>query len=114
MSAPYFELVNGQVYRRDQRVFEDLSLSFSLGEHVAILGPNGAGKTTLLKLITREIYPVVREDSACRHFGETNIHLWALRARMGLVSHEFQNHYQAVATGWDVVISAFFGSVGCR
>lgn len=34
-----------------QRVLQDVSLSVSAGERVALLGHNGAGKTTLIKLI---------------------------------------------------------------
>jgi len=38
-------------------LFQDFSLSFSLGEQVAIVGRNGSGKTTLVKLILGMLRP---------------------------------------------------------
>jgi len=35
------------------RVLQDINLSVSRGEFIAIIGPNGAGKSTLIKLIDR-------------------------------------------------------------
>lgn len=40
------------------RVLEDLNLSISEGEQVALLGPSGEGKTTLLRLILGAVRPV--------------------------------------------------------
>ena len=39
-------------YKKDQKIFENISFSVSSGEILAILGPNGAGKTTMLRCIT--------------------------------------------------------------
>jgi ATP-binding cassette subfamily B protein len=39
--------------RPDDRVLDDLSLSVSAGETVAIVGPSGAGKSTLFQLLLR-------------------------------------------------------------
>lgn len=109
---PILDIKNAQVFRGKNKIFNGLNLCLPHGKNVAILGPNGAGKTTLLKLITRELYPVVRPDSHIQIFGEELVKLWELRKKIGLVSHEFQQQYQALATGLDVVVSAFFGSVG--
>lgn len=40
-----------------QRVLDDVSLSFSPGESVALIGPNGSGKTTLIKTILSLVRP---------------------------------------------------------
>lgn len=106
------EIKNATVYRKDTRVFDNLSLNINAKQATAILGPNGAGKTTLLKLLTREIYPVVKADSFIKLFGNETVNIWDLRKKIGLVSHEFQNSYETMATGMEVVLSAFFGSTG--
>lgn len=107
---------NATVFRGTKKVFNKLSINFPLGESVAIIGPNGAGKTTLLKLITRELYPVAPHDenyeSYVKIFGEERVNIWELRKHIGVVSHDFQTNYKALATGKDVVLSAYFGSVG--
>jgi len=103
---------NATVFRGMHKVFSSLSLCLKTGENTAILGPNGSGKSTLLKLITREVLPVVASNSYCHLFGEDRITIWDLRKKIGIVSQDFQNDYRALATGKDVVISAFFGSIG--
>jgi len=106
------DLKNVSVFRGVNQVFDHLSLQLYKNENTAILGPNGSGKTTLLKLITRELMPVVRPDSHCLLFGQSRMTLWDLRKRIGLVSQDFQNDYRSLATGEEVVLSAFFGAVG--
>jgi iron complex transport system ATP-binding protein len=93
-------------------VFGDLSLRLHLGEHTVILGPNGAGKSALIKLISRELYPVVRPGAELRLFGSTTENLWQLRRRIGLVSADLQSAYNPHVPAAEVVLSGFFGSVG--
>ncbi|SMF58117.1 iron complex transport system ATP-binding protein [Alteromonadaceae bacterium Bs31] len=109
---PIIHIDNATVYRGNHKVFENLSLTLEQNRHTAILGPNGAGKTTLLKLITRETLPMVKENSACLLFGQDRFTIWDLRKKIGIVSQDFQNDYRALASGEQVVLSAFFGSVG--
>lgn len=108
----YFHITQGDVYQGATRVLENLNLGLHLGEHTAILGANGAGKSTLLKLITRDLYPVVKPGSQLRLFGQERPTRWGLHSRMGLVSHDLQQHYSGHITGLDVVLSGFFGSHG--
>lgn len=112
MTQPVLDIHNARVFRGNTRVFDEFSLQLHKGENTVILGPNGAGKSTLLKLITRELLPVVSDNSYCRVFGEERMPIWELRQKIGVVSQDFQNNYLALATGLDVVLSAFFGSVG--
>jgi energy-coupling factor transport system ATP-binding protein len=44
-------------YTSDSQLFNDISLSFNLGEQVAIIGRNGSGKTSLVKLLNGMIKP---------------------------------------------------------
>ncbi len=41
-----------------RKVLEDVSLTVSVGDFIAITGPNGGGKTTLLRLILGLLHPV--------------------------------------------------------
>ena len=93
-------------------VFRNISLDLRLGEHTAILGPNGAGKSALIKLLSREIYPVVKPGSRLRIFGRESVNLWDLRRRIGMVSPDLQARIPGTVPVSDVVLSGFFGSVG--
>jgi len=106
------DIHNVCAYLHDTRVFDALNLKIHAGEKIAILGPNGAGKSSLLKLISREVYPVVRDDSWVKLFGSEIIDLWQLRSKIGLVSQELQEDYTPCTTAFDVVLSGFFGSIG--
>lgn len=55
----YIELKNVSFgYSKKTQLFTNLSLSFNLGEQIAIIGRNGAGKTTLVKLIIGILNPL--------------------------------------------------------
>jgi iron complex transport system ATP-binding protein len=110
--APYLDLQSIEAYLGPRPVFNNLSLKLHLGEQTVILGPNGSGKSSLIKLLSREIYPVVKPGSWLRIFGEERVNLWDLRARIGLVSQNLQSHYAGGVVARDVVLSGFFGSVG--
>ena len=77
-----------------------------------VLGPNGSGKSSLIRLLSRELYPVVKPGSWLRIFGETSVNLWDLRSRIGLVSADLQAGYGGSVPAEQVVLSGFFGSVG--
>lgn len=112
MPIPYLDIQNAAVFQGGTQVFQQLNLQINTNENVAVLGPNGAGKTTLLKLLSRELYPVVRPGSHVKLFGDERVLLWELRKKIGLVSQDFQNQYSAHIKGFDVVLSGFFGAVG--
>lgn len=111
-NAPYLDIQNAKVYQGDTCVFENLSASFRRGENTCVLGPNGAGKTTLLKLLTRDIYPVVRDGSHVKIDGSETAVLWEVRKKIGFVSHDLQIRYDAHVLGRDVVMSGLFGAIG--
>jgi iron complex transport system ATP-binding protein len=111
-ATPYLELQAVEAWLGSRRVFEDLSLRLCRGEHTVVLGPNGSGKSSLVKLLSRELYPVVRPGSWVRIFGSETVNLWELRGRIGLVSQDLQAAYVGRVPADDVVLSGFFGSVG--
>lgn len=106
------ELKNVTAYQKDNKVFENLNIKIDHGEKVAILGPNGAGKSTLLKLITREIYPVVKDDSYIKLFDLERVTIWDLRKEIGLISQDLQEDYTPYTTALEVILSGFFGAIG--
>ena len=110
--TPYLELQSVEAWLGPRAVFSDLTLRLHLGEHTVVLGPNGSGKSSLIKLLSRELYPVVRPGSWLRIFGSETVNLWELRRRIGLVSPDLQAGYGGRVRADDVVLSGFFGSVG--
>ena len=108
----YLELRAVEAWLGPRPVFTKLSLKLQLGEHTVLLGPNGSGKSSLLKLLSRELYPVVKPGSLLRIFGSETVNLWELRRRIGLVSADLQSAYGGGVIAADVVLSGFFGSVG--
>lgn len=111
-NAPLIDIRNATIYRGATCVYDGLNLTIEQQEQVAILGPNGCGKTTLLKLINREIYPVVADDSRVRILGRSNWNVWELRSRVGIVSHDLQAGYRDRTSALNVVLSGFLSSVG--
>ena len=110
---PLIELQNVTVQRGDNLVLQDVTLSIAQGEHVAILGPNGSGKSTLIKLIARELYPRLKSEPwSLRILGRERWHLFDLRNHLGLVSNDWMQMCNRNYSGYEIVLSGFFGSVG--
>jgi iron complex transport system ATP-binding protein len=110
MNTALVDLKNVRVIRGDNVALDDFSLRIDVGEHVAILGPNGCGKSTLIKTITRECYPVIRENSSIAIMGRTRWNIFELRSIMGIVSNELMEDVTGETSGRDVVLSGFFSS----
>ena len=110
--AALIDIRNATIYRGSTRVFDNFNLTINQHEQVAILGPNGSGKTTLLKVINRELYPVLKDDSWVHILGRSRWNVWELRSRIGVVSHDLQTGYRSSISGLDVVLSGYLSSVG--
>jgi len=109
-TAPLLELRNVSVVRGDNLALDGVSLRIEQGEHLCILGPNGCGKSTLIKTLTRECYPIAREDSSIRILGRDRWNIFELRSLLGIVSPDLLAACTTNATGLDVVLSGFFSS----
>ena len=98
------------VMRGQKIALDEFSLRVESDEHVAILGPNGCGKSTLLKTITRECYPLARQDSSMAILGQDSWDVFSLRSLLGIVSNDLMLSCTRDASGRDVVLSGFFSS----
>jgi iron complex transport system ATP-binding protein len=103
---------NVHVMRGERVVLENLSLRIESGEHVAILGPNGCGKSTLVKTITRDVYPLHREESFARILGRDRWHIFDLRHHLGIVSNDLAAVCNRPIRGMETVLSGYYGSIG--
>ena len=111
---PWLELKAVEAWLQTSCVFNNLTLRLHLGQHTAVLGPNGSGKSTLVRLIDRSIHPVVKPGSHLRLFGSVLPRQWELRRRIGLVSSDVEARIPLQAGVRDLVLSAFYGSLGLR
>jgi iron complex transport system ATP-binding protein len=108
---PLLDFRGLRVMRGQKIALDDFNLRIEANEHIAILGPNGCGKSTLIKTITRECYPVARPESSMSILGEESWDVFALRARLGIVSNDLMLSCTGEASGRDVVLSGFFSSI---
>jgi iron complex transport system ATP-binding protein len=98
--------------RGENIALRNLSLTIGAGEHVAILGPNGCGKSTLIKTITRECYPLASPESSIAILGESRWDVFSLRGMLGIVSNDLMAQCTREITGFEIVLSGFFSSIG--
>ena len=111
---PLIELNNVTVQRDERVALDGLTLSIEQGEHAAIIGPNGSGKSTLIKLISRDLYPMLKDDQpwSMRILGEERWRLFDLRNILGIVSNDWMQMCTCAYSAHEIVLSGFFGSVG--
>lgn len=111
MGSFLVRIKHADVFVGGNPVLKSLSWTMNEGENWAVVGNNGSGKTTLMKLVFGEIIPVY--GGQVHWFGKTeHCPLLEVREKLGYVSAEYQNNYDRPATGWEVVASGFFSSIG--
>ena len=109
-SAMLIDIEGASVVRGGRMVLHDVVLKLRGGEHLAILGPNGCGKSTLLKLLTCELYPVVRPGTRVSLFGRSRWDLTDLRRRLGVVAADPPGHAMRHTSGYEAILTGFFSS----
>ena len=110
---PLLDFQNVTVQRGERVVLDGVTLSIAQGEHAVILGPNGSGKSTLIKVISRELYPRQKTDPwSLRILGRDRWRLFDLRHHLGIVSNDWMQMCTRDYSGYEIVLSGFFGSVG--
>src|SRR5262245_5705487 len=88
--VPLIEFDNLTIRRGDNIALDGVTLSIGVDEHVAILGPNGSGKSTLIKVMSRELYPLLKaEPWSLRIMGRDTWNLFELRSLLGIVSNDW-------------------------
>lgn len=97
----------------EKQVLDGIDWTVRRGENWALTGPNGAGKTTLLKLITGDNLQGYANELILfgqrKGAGET---VWEIKKHIGYIGDDLQARYQRRMTGFDVICSGFFDSVG--
>jgi len=113
LPAPLIEFQNVTIRRGDRVVMDGVTLSIANGEHTAIIGPNGSGKSTLIKVISRELYPILKpEPWSLKILGRDRWALFELRNQLGIISNDWMQMCTRDYSGYEIVLSGFFGSVG--
>lgn len=94
-------------------ILDDIDWKVSRGERWSLEGPNGSGKSTLLAVINGDnpqahSQPLWMFDRR-RGSGES---IWDIKRRIGYLSPEMHQHFEAGQTGYEVVASGLFDTVG--
>ena len=108
--ASLFE-VRGDVMIDGRRVLRGLDWTLRRGESWVVRGPNGAGKSTFLRLLLGEEHLAPGGRIQRLDLGPS-ADVREVRARVGLVAPDLQARHRGDATGLDVALSGFSGSIG--
>lgn len=108
-----FEMENVSVTYYNHKVLTGINWRVRKGEHWAVLGENGAGKSTLLSLILGDNPQAYANKIKLfgneRGLGES---IWELKQKIGWVAPELQNHFDSSLSGFEVICSGFFDTIG--
>jgi molybdate transport system ATP-binding protein len=110
---PLIQMRRVSVRYGEHQVLRGIDWTVWPGENWALIGPNGAGKSTLLKLINGDNLQGYANELKLfgmrKGSGES---VWQIKRQIGYVADDLQLRYQKKMSGFDVVCSGFFDSVG--
>jgi ABC-type Mn2+/Zn2+ transport system ATPase subunit len=111
MSQPQtiIELDHVTVTFQDLLALDDVSLSVTAGNFLAIIGPNGAGKTTLLQVILGLVRPA---GGSVKIFGRSPADLAGERSRIGYVPQIMSVDLNFPVSVGEVVLMGRYGRIG--
>lgn len=109
---PLLRIRDAHVRRAGREILAVDDFSLAEGESVALLGPNGSGKSTFIGLITREVYPLHRDDPPVLFRGSARTTLAGLKRALGVVSATMQDQIRVHVPAQDIVAGGLFGSLG--
>ncbi len=111
-NTPLFQIHDASVVRGERCILHVDDFSLAEGEHVALLGPNGAGKSTFIQLLTREVFPVWREDPPVRFRGAARPLLTDIKGALGIVSSTMHEQVRVHLPAIEIVVGGLFGTLG--
>lgn len=111
-STPLLELTDAVVRRDGKDILSVNKFVLNEGENIALLGPNGAGKSTFIQLITREVYPLYRDNPPVLFKGNERPTLKDIKQVLGVVSSTMQNQISVHLPVIDIVCGGLFGTLG--
>lgn len=106
------QLRDAQVQRSGHIILDIDELSIKEGASIAILGPNGAGKTTFVNLVTREVFPLYKDEPPVVFRGDARMTLADAKKCTGVVSASMQQQIKVHLPALDIVLGGLFGSLG--
>lgn len=111
-SAPLLRLHDVEVRRAGAPILTVDDFTINESESVALVGPNGAGKTTFVNLVTREVFPLYRDEPPVVFRGNPRMTLADAKRCTGVVSGSMQEQVKVHLCALDVVVGGLFGSLG--
>ena len=109
---PLFSIRDADVVRAERTILHVDRFDLAEGEHVALLGPNGAGKSTFIQLLTREVFPLYRDEPPVRFRGQARPLLEDIHRALGIVSSTMHEQVRVHLPVADIVCGGLFGTLG--
>lgn len=111
-AEPLFSIRDASVVRAERTILHVDRFDLAEGEHVALLGPNGAGKSTFIQLLTREVFPLYRDEPPVRFRGQARPLLEDIHRALGIVSSTMHEQVRVHLPVSDIVCGGLFGTLG--
>lgn len=111
-TQPLFQIRDAEVVRAGHTILSVGNFDLAEGEHVALLGPNGAGKSTFIQLLTREVFPLHRDEPPVRFRGQARPLLSDIKQALGIVSATMHDQVRVHLPVDQIVMGGIFGTLG--